>query len=167
MTIRTFVQQARGYGPVPVNVVVKLDGNIVLDGPVPTLDQGPPVLPEEWNPGLGADAWSWTKDLEFEGIVSMEVSVPNGIFYLYDTMANYRDIADPEKMINLSYPQSAGELSFSDPFTNVVINGMPQAPVRDLDHAGQWCWQLFSGDVFSCDINILPGIAPPGPTEEE
>ena len=154
MPDKIIYQRAQGYGSEPVAVTVQIDGTTVLQGPVPTLDTPPPSLPDSWVPNLGVDAWSWTVPASFSGTQNMTVSVSNGQVYLCDTFYTLSD--QPGNVYPLVFQQTQGNLQFNDPLTTVTIDTIPQNPVRDINHKGQWVWQLSAGNELACTVNIAP-----------
>lgn len=156
MPDKIITQRAQGYGPQPVTATVQIDGVTVLDGIIPTQDIPAPALPDQWSPALGVNAWSWTVDSTFDGTQTMTVSVNDGQMYLCDTFFTLSN--QPGNIYPLVIPQTQGNVEFVDPFTMVTVNGVPQDPARDSDHAGQWVWQLSAGDQFACTVNI---VSPP------
>jgi hypothetical protein len=161
MSQKTIIQRAQGYGNQPVTVTVKIDGNVIHQGTIPTANTPPPALPDFWTPELGVDAWSWTVPENFDGSVNMTVLVNNGVVYLCDTF--YVLESDPETVYPLIYNHLDGEINTADPFTEIKINDVLQPVPRDLEHAGQWVWQLHTGDNFSSQVNITR----PSPDNEE
>lgn len=153
---KIITQRAQGYGSTPTNVTVQINGIVMLQGPVPTLDQPPPTLPDDWTAGLGANAWTWRVANTFNGTQTMTVEVLNGQLDLYDTV--YVLSSQKQDEYALRYTQQQGNLTFSDPLTSVSINGVAQDPVRDQTHDGQWVWQLKSGDQFTATVNIVNPI---------
>jgi len=156
MPDKIITQRAQGYGPQPVTATVQIDGVTVLDGTIPTQDTPPPMLPDQWTPELGVNAWSWTVDSSFDGTQTMTVSVNNGRLYLCDAFYSLSD--EPGNVYALSFPQTQGNVQFSDPFTAVTVNSLPLDPARDADRTGQWVWQLSAADQFSCTVNIVPSL---------
>lgn len=161
MADKIITQTAQGYGSQPVTVTVQIDGTTVLQGSIPTQNIPPPVLPDQWTPELGVNAWSWTVDSSFGGTQAMTVSVSNGQVCLYDTFYTLSD--KPGNVYPMTFQQSQGNIVFTDPFTSVTINGISQNPVRDSEHTGQWVWQLSAGDQFACTVNIVAPPPPPTP----
>jgi hypothetical protein len=160
MADKVITQRAQGYGSTPVTVTVQIDGVTVLQGAVPTVDQPPPALPDFWTPELGVNAWSWTVDASFNGAQTMTVSVDNGQLYICDTFYTLSD--QPGNVYSFDFIQEQGDFSYSDPFTNVTVNGTATDRVRDQDRSGQWVWQLSAGDQFACSVNIKPLPSPGG-----
>lgn len=159
MPDRIITQRAQGYGDQPAMVTVQIDGTTILQGEIPTLDQPPPTLPDDWSPELGVNAWSWTVDAAFSGTQTMTVTVNNGAVDLYDTYQQRSDRVGNVWL--LKYPQgNIGNIQLDDPFTSVTINGVSQAPVRQENSAGQWVWSLTAGDEFVGTVNIVPPTAP-------
>lgn len=161
MPDKIITQRAQGYSNQPVTVTVQIDGATILQGAVPTQDTLPPKLPDFWTPELGVDSWSWTVDESFDGTQTMTVSVNNGDLDLFDTFYVLQE--QPGNVYSLDFEQTYGNLTFSDPFTAVTVNGVLKDPVRDAEHAGQWVWQMHAGDQFSCTVNIQPPPPPPLP----
>ncbi len=162
MSQKTIIQRAQGYNNSPVTVTVKINGNVVYQGEIPTTNTPPPALPDFWTPELGVDAWSWTVAEDFEGVADMSVDVNNGTVYLCDTF--YTLDSQPEEVVPLMWLHQDGEIETGDPFTDVKINNILQTVPRDPEHAGQWVWQLQGGSSFLCKVNI---VSPPPPPDNE
>lgn len=162
MSQKTIIQRAQGYNASPVTVAVSINNSVIYQGPVPTENQNPPVLPDAWTPELGVNSWSWPVDVEFQGTVDMTVTVNNGKLLLCDTFVNLTQ-PDPNPAITypLIYQRAESGLEIKDPLTEVKINNVLQSVPRDSTHVGQWIWLLKAGDTFSCKVNIVPLPANP------
>lgn len=166
MTTRTFRQQGIGYGPA-TNVTVKIDGTIVFSGPVPTLDQPPPSLP---NPNLQITdtLYTWTNDVSYSGQQSFELTVSSGMVMLTEALANYTDLFNPATG-NVVIPGNANDylvffeevvdgVTLTDPFTNEAIDGEPQIEHPDPTQLrGQWWWIVPAGSTFTATLNTSAG----------
>jgi hypothetical protein len=151
MILRTFKQLAQGFGDVPAQVVVQIDGNTVFSGAVTTLDQPMPSLPNsEYT--LDNVAWTWQNDAEFSGSQSITVSVSDSPLILATTMAN-----DPYNNVEGYggfYLHEVGNVSYADPFTDVTIDGVAQPVVNDPDWAGQIWWAIPAGSIFAATMHV-------------
>jgi len=158
MTLRTFQQYAVGFGSTPAQVVCQIDGNTVFSGSVTTLDQPMPSLPDsEYK--IDNVAWSWQDDVEFSGTKSFTVSVSNSPLMLALTVADnpYSNV----QSFGQFYSIEIGNVSYSDPFTNEAINGVPQSGPYDPNLAGQWWWIIPAGSTFSATMHV--NAPPPTP----
>jgi hypothetical protein len=154
MSQKTIIQRARGYNSSPVTATVKIDGNVIYQGEIPTVNSLPPILPDDWSPELGVDSWSWTVPEYFNGTCDMTVDVDNGILYLYGTF--YTLLSQPDEVFSLIYKFQDGDLEIEDPITDVKINDRIQLFPRNHPLTGQWVWKLEGGNSFSCKVNIVP-----------
>lgn len=173
MTIRTFIQQGRGYGEDPVNITAKINGVVVYQGAVDTIDQPLPPLPTPFE-GAEVTLFSWEEDIEFEGTVSLEITVDSGSLLLTDSLANYSMIAvtipyvevrssGPDEY-ELFYYETIDGVVYSDPFSDPKIDGDEVVRIRDQDPenllTGQWYYVLPGDSVFTATVNIQKGVYP-------
>ena len=151
--IKTIIQRACGYSSQPVTATVQIDGVTILQGAIPTLDAPPPQLPDVSIHDIGSSAWSWTVDASFDGTQTMTISVDNGVMYLSNTSFTLSN-DETGNVYPLSFIQQQGNLTVTDPFTNVTINGVEPPVARGENFDGQWVWQLPAGTQFTCTVNI-------------
>lgn len=167
MTTRTFVQQGQAYGSNTASITVKIDGNVVFQGPVLTLNQ---PFPQE--PGIGSlisnDLYSWTNDVFFEGTQSLEITVEGATLLLANSLANYMPgAANGVPTGNATtfgpyYSITSDSGVETDPFSDETINGIPQQePSHVPPYSGQWWWAISPGSTFSATINIQAGNVAP------
>ena len=167
MAIRTFIQEGRGYGADPVEITAKINGVVVYQGPVDTVDEPLPPLP-----GLpsGSDTliFSWERPIDFSGSVEMEITVGNGTLLLTDSFANYTPklingqtvTSGPDEYLPF-YVEKVGDVVYTDPMQNPKIDGVDV--VRDRNHDpddpldGQWCYVIGAGSVFTSTVLIAAG----------
>jgi len=171
MTDRTYQQKAQGYGSTPCSIRAKIDGTIVFEGEINTLNEVPPV-PAPWP--LGAVIFDWTKPIEWSGNVAMEIEVINGRLLLTTTECNYniqmpRPDIDPTqitltpeeiaenkqnysatKFAALANYQTLNGVVISDPCVDVVIDGIPI--VRGTELLGQLYRKLDNSQTFACTL---------------
>lgn len=157
MTIRTFRQHAQGFGTVPAQVVYQIDGTTIFSGSVATVDQPVPTMPNLQSP-IDNVAWSWQNDVGFSGTKSISVSVSNSPILLADTQANnpYVDVNTYAPFYNVEIDG----VTYSDPFTDAAINGVPQTMPYLKDLAGQWWWLVPAGSTFTATLNVDPIVLP-------
>lgn len=173
MTTRTFIQAAQGYGPVPVNAQVKIDGTIVFDGAVPTIDAPLPVMPDDNIAASVPNCYTWTNDVNFEGTQTLEISITGGTLLLGPSLANYpaqlgnllssgiiasgnTDPANTYSAYYSYYDSEIGDIVF-DPLSDETIDGVLQPHTPQGTMTGQWWWVLSPGSTFSATINVQAG----------
>lgn len=166
MTTRTFIQKATAYGSSTASIVAVVDGVTVYSGSVETLNQPFPSLPDTEN-SYGANAFTWTNDVAFAGTQTLSIAVTGSDLLLTDSVANYIGIDDPANPGNTIsgganvyggfYNETIANVVYSDPFTNVTIDGVAQSTDRG-DLVGQWYWTIPAGSTFTATINIQAGI---------
>lgn len=152
---RIFQQLGQGYGPTPTNVVAQIDGNTVFSGPVPTLDAPVPGVDLAHN--LGVLCFDWAEsDIYFSGEKTLSITVIDGTFQMGQTLAQ-SETADPTAY-GFIYKAEVGNQIFSDPLTNVVIDGVARTRPEQAPLLGQWGWTLEAGSSLSATmrVNILP-----------
>jgi hypothetical protein len=179
MTTRTFKQMGQGYGSSNCTVTAKIDGATVFSGIVPSANQRLPVGPtdtEDAYPTL----FTWTNDVDFEGTQTMEITVTGATVLLAATNANYmRSAVQTEGIIENPDPnyvptnyESTGPdtygvifkeevdgFVYTDPTTNVTIDGVPKSVARDSSLLGQRHWTISPGSTFTCQLNVQAGLA--------
>ena len=162
MTLRTFKQNALGFGSIPAQVVCQIDGQTVFSGSVTTLDQPMPSLP---NSEFMIDnvAWTWQDDVEFSGMKSITVSVSGSPLILATTLADnpYSNVESYDAF----YTSEIGNVLYTDPMTNETIDGIAQSNYPSPDLPGQWWWRIPAGSIFSATMHVTPPT-PPGPSPE-
>lgn len=170
MTTRTFVQHAQAYGSTTGTLTAKIDGTIVFQGPILTLNQPLPALPDSGFK-IENNAFSWTNDVTFAGTQSLEITVENATVLLGDTLANYMPGHDGNGNA-LGNATAFGDfytvaddqgLTISDPFSEETIDGVlqPGADVHASPWTGQYWWTLGSGSTFTATVNIQAGSVAP------
>ena len=137
-----------------------MDGSTIYSGPVTTLDEPVPPLPDP-NVQVINEMFTFTKDSSFSGSLPMTITVTNSPLLICQTVANFPvDTPDQANVWSTIYETSIGNVVYSDPFTNESIDGVPQSRDPDYDLQGQWWWLIPDGSTFSCDINIQASKAP-------
>lgn len=187
MTTRTFKQMGQGYGSSNCTVTAKIDGATVFSGVVPSANQRLPNDPtgtEDTYPTL----FTWTNDVDFAGTQTMEITVTGATLLLGEINANYYPVHVPQtgpiavpdlatlvKQYESSGPDSYGIIFkeyvdgsddtagvrtvYTDPVTNVVIDGVPKTVTRDPSLLGQRHWTIGPGSTFTCQLNVQAGLA--------
>lgn len=167
MTTRKFFQQGQAYGPNTGVITAKIDGNIVFQGPVTTLNEPLPQLPQ-LDLEIKNVLFSWTNDVFFAGSQTMEITVENAVLLLTNSAANFAPTVangvptGNETTFSSYYFETTPEGGSSDPLTNESINGVIQMEPDHTDPlTGQWWWRIPPGGTFSATVNIQAGnIAP-------
>jgi hypothetical protein len=179
MVTRTFKQLGQGFGSSNATITAKINGVTVFSGIVPTANQklpGPPSGTEDVYPTL----FTWTNDVDFEGTQTMEITVTGATVLLAAINANYmRSAVKIEGKIENPTPnwvpanyESSGpdtygiifkeevdEFIYTDPITNVVIDGVPKPVIKNPSLLGQQYWIISPGSTFTCQLNIQAGLA--------
>lgn len=148
---RIFKQLGHGYGAEPVIIVAQIDGNTIFTGAVPTTDT--PIPGPDIEAELGLECFQWTDATgNFVGTQSLSISVTGGAFQIAQTVAQ-SSLANADQY-GFVYQTDIGNVVFSDPLTNVSINGQSVIRPDDPEMNGQWGWLLQSGDTLTATLNI-------------
>lgn len=169
MTTRQFKQMGEAYGTQPVLVVATLNGIETCRCYTDPVAAQLPVFPDHQIHGV--DLFAWTDPKEWAGSHGMTITVSGGIYLLTDTLATYglyRDLTSPTypppllpggaDRFCMPFTTVIDGVTFKDPLTDVVINGVVQVRERSSNTTGQWYWVIPDGSTFSCTINIQTGI---------
>jgi hypothetical protein len=161
MTSRTIKQQGQLYGSGSATVVAKIDGVVVFDGAVDSINQPFPALPTG-SPIDSVDLFSWEEDLAFAGTRTLEISVTGATLLLTDTVVNYCPIiggtsSGPGGFGWVYLINNDGSV-ITDPLSNVEINGNLVSVDRTAELTGQWYWKVTSGSTLTATVNILTGF---------
>ena len=178
MTTRTFKQLGQGYGSSNATITAKINGATVFSGIVPTANQrlpGSPSGTDDTYPTL----FTWTNDVDFAGTQTMEITVTGATVLLAATNANYVPVAvavtgplsnpDPNYVptyessgpdtYNVIFKEEVDGFVYTDPTTNVTIDGVPKSVARDSSLLGQRHWTISPGSTFTCQLNVQAGLA--------
>ena len=160
MTTRTFRQLGIGFGPETANITAKINDVVVYQGPVTTLNQPFPVLPN-LDYTVTNVLFSWTADVTYAGpaVVNIQVDA-NSDLLVAEISANYTAIKNPANVQSII---SSGPDAFIDlPITqigNIYVDGA----LRPVDHTnplvGQYWWELVVPDTIEINATIEPGLA--------
>ncbi len=153
--LRTFRQHGKGYFSNQVNVIAKLDGQVIYNGPVPTEDIIPPMeYPHRTATNRSDILFEW-KDTVNTVLTKkhLEISVSNGILILSDTYTNFIDFHDPLDYFHYGYRFHENNLTIWDPLENELIDGIAQIKNRTQGKKdGQWPWVIPDGSTFSAGL---------------
>ena len=159
MTTRTFKQMGVAFGDQPLEITAKVDNVVVYQGPVTTLNEPFPELPNS-NYHVTNELFSWTTDLFFTGSQVIDITVGSGAELLVATTAgNYTPIPDPNTG-NIISSGPDNYITFRiQQFGNTYINGtlIDSQTINHDELPGMWWWRLASGDSFVENITIMPG----------
>lgn len=165
--IRTFKQCGQGIGAEPVSIIAKINGTVVFEGDIPTLDIPLPDQPDQVDPDVNFSnpIFSWEGEVDYSGTAEMEIIVDGtGTLILTDTIANYVWVGNTPpsaNTYNYFYSYKVGNVVISDPYTNPKIDGAEVVRVRDFDPTntldGQWWYTLDAGSTFTGTLNITGG----------
>jgi len=178
MTTRTFKQMGQGYGSSNATITAKINGATVFSGIVPTANQRLPSSPsgtDDTYPTL----FTWTNDVDFEGTQTMEITVTGATVLLAEIKANYMRVAKIEGKIEnpdsnwvptnyeskgpdtygFIFNEKVDGFIYTDPVTNVVIDGVPINVTRDPSLFGQLHRTINPGSTFICQLNVQAGLA--------
>lgn len=166
MTLRTFKQYGKAFGLEPLSMTASLNGVEIFNGPIPTVinEPGPDMATVTWP--YGDVLFTWTDELEFVGSKEMRIQlIGQGYVMLTSTNANYVcvevatepfyvTIPGGEEVFNGFYSQKFDGYEAHDPFTNVVIGGIPCTPDNTGETRGQWTWIVHGGSEFVATLNV-------------
>lgn len=160
MTDRTFKQHALAFGTTPTEVVYQINGNTVFNGPVTTVDQPVPPLP---NTVYKVDniAWTWTNDATFDGTQSISIAVTGSTLLLAQSTAN--NPAGNAEIFGSFYTVEVDGVTYSDPFTEETIDGVALLGPYDPAFPSQWWWRIPSGSTFTATMHVTPPPPIPPP----
>jgi hypothetical protein len=172
MTLRTFKQLGKAFGTEQLSLIATLDGVEIFNGAVPTgiNEPGPDMSTVTWP--YGDELFTWTQDIGFVGSKEMRIQVIGiGYVMLTSTNANYICIevsTDPyyvtipggPDVFNGFYSQKFDGFEIHDPYTNIVIGGIPCSADNSASR-GQWTWTVHGGSEFVATLNVnkarMPG----------
>jgi hypothetical protein len=163
MTVRTFKQLGVAFGSQPANITAKIDNVIVYQGPVTTLNESFPALPNLSYP-VTNELFSWTvPDVTFSGNLVMEISIDNNATLLIaELQGNYTVVQSDPPTTPATYVSSGPDgfvVAQWSQFGNTYVNGSLQT----VDHAnsldGMWWWRLAPGGTFVENFNVTEGLA--------
>jgi len=156
MTTRTFKQLGVAFGTEPANITAKIDNVVVYQGPVTTLNESFPDLPN-LSYVVTNELFSWTADIAFSGPQLLEIDVDGSVTLLItEIQANYTPSEYQGNII------SSGANTYV-PFTytqfgNTYINETLQSGVTHDTLDGQWWWPIPPAGTFVENITITPGL---------
>lgn len=166
MTTRTFRQLGIGFGSQPANITAKINNVVVYQGPVTTLDEPFPALPN-LDYTITNVLFSWTNDVTYTGPSVVEIQTDgNSNLQVAELEANYTAIPNPAFVNANTTPGVANVISSGpDGFVdlnslqigNIYVNGVLQT----VDYSqlnGQYWWQLSSSGTVEINATITPGL---------
>ena len=170
MTIRTFKQCGQGIGAETVSIVAKIDGVVVFEGDIPTLDV---TSSDQIDPSiiLNNPIFSWEGTVDFSGTANLEIIVNGtGALIINNTISNYvatGNTAPSADVYGPFYSYTENGVTVSDPFSDPKIDGADIVRVREFDTAdpleGQWWYTVNGGSTFTATVNITAGQEPIAP----
>jgi hypothetical protein len=156
MTTRTFKQLGIAYGSQPANVTAKLNNVVVYEGPVTTLNEPFPDLPNT-DFAVTNEIFTWTANVDFSGNQEITLTIDNSAELLVTQLkANFTPVANGNATI------SSGANVFvgfpTEQFGNTYVNGVLQEVVHTPELEGQWWWQIPASGEFIENVTIEPGL---------
>jgi len=153
MTTRTFKQYGVAFGSSTANITAKINDVVIYEGPVTTLDESFPSLPDQ-NYTIDNVLFSWTADVNFSGSQDLEITT-DGLLLLGVLNRNYTPILNDVGNIISSGPDQF--VSFqSTSFGNTYINESLQS-VTHGDLPGMWWWTIPADGTFVENFTVDPG----------
>jgi hypothetical protein len=144
---RTVKFYGLGYGPIPAEIKVMKDAELVYEGVVPTVDQKDIKNSPEDQRLL----FTMELPVEFDGTVPMRITVTNSNVVFAHVLSNYNfHGSGPENF----FPVINGK----DARSEVEIDEVPQTTLWET--TGTWSWQVNSGSTISYNLNVAGGTAP-------
>ena len=163
MTTRNFQQCGQAYGSTPASITVTIDGTVIFSGPISTLNQAVPSLPDSSTESLPV-IFTWTNTVDFVGTQSFSIAVTGSPLLLDYTAADHFYATNTSAFMPFYYQTVTG-VSVPDPFTNVAIDGVSQSRGPDnTSLSGQWQWLIPAGSTFTSTLNVSAGYPPINPT---
>jgi len=166
MTTRTFRQMGIGFGSQPANITAKINNVVVYQGPVTTLDEPFPTLPN-LDYTVTNVLFSWSEDVTYAGPAVVEIQVDeNSDLLVADINANYTAIPNPAFVDANTTPEvgsviSSGANGFltlqTSQIGNIYVNGALQT-VSYTPLGGQHWWELTVPDTIVINATIAPGL---------
>jgi len=153
MTTRTFKQNGIAFGPTPVNITAKIDNVVVYEGPVETLNESFPNLPDPAYTVTNT-LFSWTTDVAFSGSSVIEITT-DGNLLVASLGRNYTPFTENGNTY------STGANNFISVTSNCFGNTYINDALQTVDHGallGMWWWKLQPSDTFVETITIDPGL---------
>lgn len=162
MTVRTIKQAGVAFGAQTANITAKINDVVVYQGPVTTLDEAVPVLPN-LSYQVTNDLFSWTvPDVSFTGLQTLEITNDNNATLLVAGLTqNYTPVPnDPVANVPPSTHSSGpdGYIGLVPAqFGNTYVNGVLQSVTHTTETEGQWWWTIPPGGTFIENMTIEPG----------
>lgn len=161
-TVRVFGQ---GFGSTPASITATLNGNVVFNGEIPTVDEPPTVSIE--NPPI---LFEFEVPLNTNGNIPQTITINNGTVVFAGISANYNqlpsDPAAPTVFASISWranykanPQP-GDILGVDPRANPKIDGVLVTPTPYTQEGSVCWWTISQGSVFEYDLVVVPGYSP-------
>jgi len=163
MTIRNFKQGGQAYGAIPASITATVGGTVVFSGPVSTLDQPLPVLPDLATYVTPPTLFTWTNAVDFAGTQSYSIAV-TGSPLLLGPIEGDHVFANNAAEFGFVYTYDIDGITVADPLTNVAIDDV--ALTRGPDNAelpGQWEWLIPAGSTLTATLNVTAGVEPTPP----
>lgn len=167
MTTRTFRQLGIGFGSQPTNITAKINNVVVYQGPVTTLDEPFPTLPNV-DYAVTNVLFSWTEDVTYAGPAVVEIQVDeNSDLLVAEIDANYTAIPNPAFVDANTTPEvnniiSSGANGFVDlqssQIGNIYLDGVLQTVTHTAPLDGQYWWELSVPDTIEINATITPGL---------
>lgn len=166
MTDRTFQQHALGLGTQQAEVQIEIDGAIIYNGTVESVDQPLPSLPD-YDYDVENIAWSWQGDANSQGDLNYVITVNSGTVLMANTTAN-----NPLQDANIyGRPdiESINEEVYVYPYvSHALINGLPKELNPYPWRQGQYWFTLIQGDVLTLTLKTIAATPPlPEVTESD
>lgn len=166
MTTRTFRQLGIGFGSQPANITAKINNVVVYQGPVTTLNEPFPVLPNI-DYTVTNVLFSWTDEVTYSGPAVVEIQVDdNSDLLVTEIDANYTAIPNPAFVDANTTPGIANVISsganvfapLQNQIGNIYLDGVLQTVNHTSPLGGQWWWELTVPDTIEINATITPGL---------
>jgi hypothetical protein len=156
MTTRTFKQLGIAFGAEPANITAKIDNAVVYQGPITTINEPFPDLPN-LSYVVTNELFSWTTDITFSGPQTLEIDVDGTVTLLVtEIRANYTQ-GEYQGNIISSGANTYVPFEYTQ-FGNTYINETLQGNVVHGNLTGQWWWPLPPNGNFVEEITIIQGL---------
>ena len=142
-----FKQHALAFGDTNATVTVTLDGAVIYQGEVNTLNTPAPSLPN-LDYTIDNNAWTWTLADPPHGTRSYQIAVAGATLILADTL-----IQDTNGDWSSPYAGPAGN-TLTDPLFDATIDGVAVSAGERAQLSGQWWWKIPAGSTFAANLRV-------------
>lgn len=155
-TMRNFIQTGLVIGSQPVQVRIQLDDHVLFDGDIkPHVESVAEVDYDAY--ANWPTLFTWQHDYHWSGQQTLHITCQGGSLVLGVTYADH-SVPGDNSLRGLPMYQTVGDRVFSDPFSEINIDGMFEIK-GDNAPTGQYLREIASGQTFTCQVTIQAGVS--------